>query len=122
MTKHCGWANETSPARIHPCAMVCVSSVTIGYSRPLRCLHGRIRQLAVLNHSGFHPQTTVLVEAVWTVDRYLLLLPICLSTGTSDQGQDQKLNIIHDETDDDGWKDGSGENIWNIVMSGCGLG
>jgi hypothetical protein len=25
MTKHCGWANETSPARIHPCAMVHVS-------------------------------------------------------------------------------------------------
>lgn len=105
MTKHCRWANETSPARMHPCAMVHVSIGLLSTTAVPPRTRKAIGCPGSLWISPIH-KTLSSPWAVWTpidvscpfLSAYLPLTKI----------KNEKLNIIMDELndDDDGRTDG----------------
>ena len=79
----------------------------LAYSRPLRCLHERVRQLAVLDLSGYHPSHKILSSPRQSEPPIDVSCPFLSAYLPLTKIKNEKLNIIMDElNDDDGRTDG----------------
>ena len=73
----------------------------LAYSRPLRCLHERVRQLAVLDLSGYHPSHKVLSSPRQSGPPIDVSCPFLSAYLPLTKIKNEKLNIIMDELNDD---------------------